>query len=46
MEHWVGGNPLAAVADLDAPRDGARRIDPRPGLGIAVDETTVRALAG
>ncbi|HWB35998.1 MAG TPA: mandelate racemase/muconate lactonizing enzyme family protein [Rugosimonospora sp.] len=46
MEHWIGDNPLAAVApDLDGPRDGHRRVAAGPGLGIAVDEATVRTLA-
>lgn len=45
MEHWIGTNPLAAVApDLDAPRDGVRRIGAGPGLGITVDEAAVEAL--
>ena len=51
MEHWVGENPLAAVApDLDTPRFGpdrpmARSVPSAPGLGITVDEEAVRALA-
>ena len=46
VEHWIGDNPLAAVApDADRPDHGVRHVNPRPGLGITVDETVVRALA-
>jgi D-arabinonate dehydratase/D-galactarolactone cycloisomerase len=46
VEHWIGDNPLAAVApDADRPDNGVRHVNPRPGLGITVDEETVRALA-
>ncbi|GAB4055313.1 D-galactarolactone cycloisomerase [Catellatospora paridis] len=52
MEHWVGDNPLAAVApDLDSPLPGpdgpmTRTVSTAPGLGITVDEPTVRRMAG
>ena len=47
MEHWIGDNPLAAVAtDLDAPDRGLRTVRTGPGLGITVDEPEVRLLAG
>lgn len=46
MEHWIGDNPLAAIApDLDQPVAGRRRVSTGPGLGITVDEPTVRRLA-
>jgi D-galactarolactone cycloisomerase len=52
MEHWTGVNPLAAVADdIDVPHPGpggpmARSVPTAPGLGVTVDEPTVRRLAG
>jgi len=51
MEHWVGDNPLAAVApNLDVPAADPnamiRTVPTGPGLGITVDETAVRRLAG
>ena len=47
MEHWVGSNPLGRqlAADLDEPHAGLRRPGGGPGLGITVDENTIRALA-
>ncbi len=51
MEHWAGENPLAAIApDLDTPHPGpdgpmVRTVPTTPGLGITVDEATVRRLA-
>jgi D-galactarolactone cycloisomerase len=46
MEHWIGANPLAVVAtDLDTPQRGLRNVDHRPGLGIMIDEASVRQLA-
>jgi L-alanine-DL-glutamate epimerase-like enolase superfamily enzyme len=45
MEHWIGDNPLAQIAaDLDQPVGGRRRVAAGPGLGITVDEPTVRRL--
>ena len=46
MEHWIGDNPLAAIAaDLDQPAGGLRPASRRPGLGVTVDEARVRELA-
>jgi D-arabinonate dehydratase/D-galactarolactone cycloisomerase len=51
MEHWVGENPLAAIAsDGVPPLPGpagpmARSVPSAPGLGITVDEEAVRTLA-
>jgi D-galactarolactone cycloisomerase len=47
MEHWVGENPLGAqiAPDLDVPAHSHRTVSSTPGLGITVDETTVRRLA-
>ena len=46
MEHWIGDNPLAAVApDLDVPQRGLRHVQHRPGIGITVDEQVIRRLA-
>ncbi|MGI8880387.1 MAG: mandelate racemase/muconate lactonizing enzyme family protein [Jatrophihabitans sp.] len=45
MEHWIGTNPLAAVAaDLDVPTGSVRRVPTTPGLGIEVDEAVVVSL--
>jgi D-arabinonate dehydratase/D-galactarolactone cycloisomerase len=45
MEHWIGTNPLATVApDLDTPSAGVRRVPGTPGLGVTVDEATVRTM--
>lgn len=48
MEHWTGDNPLGkpVAPDLDQPEAGYRRPGGGPGLGIDVDESAVRALAG
>jgi D-arabinonate dehydratase/D-galactarolactone cycloisomerase len=46
MEHWIGDNPLAAIATGAAqPKNGRRPISTRPGLGINVDEAVIRRLA-
>jgi len=45
VEHWIGDNPLSVIAAAPPPRDGAREVIHRPGLGLDVDETKVRALA-
>jgi len=51
MEHWVGRNPLAAIAsDLDVPQQVAggpmvRVVPGAPGLGVTVDEQSVLALS-
>jgi len=45
-------NPLAAVApDIDVPHPGpggpmARSVPSAPGLGVTVEDATVRSLAG
>lgn len=48
MEHWIGNNPLAesVAGDLDTPIDSFRVLGGGPGLGITVNETGVRRLAG
>jgi len=48
MEHWIGDNPLAAsvAPDLDTPEAGLRHLGDAPGLGITIDESVVRQLAG
>lgn len=47
MEHWVGDNPLgeSVASDIDVPHGGVRVLGSGPGLGITVDESTVRRLA-
>lgn len=46
LEHWVGTNPLAAIAADTATVSGGRCAVPDgPGLGLTVDESTVAALA-
>jgi D-galactarolactone cycloisomerase len=46
VEHWIGDNPLAAIAATTAaPQNGERAVNPLPGLGLDVDIAKVRALA-
>ncbi|MET7392182.1 mandelate racemase/muconate lactonizing enzyme family protein [Dactylosporangium sp. NPDC005572] len=45
VEHWIGDNPLSAVAAVAPPAGGERTVNPLPGLGLDIDEARVRALA-
>ncbi|MDZ5441506.1 mandelate racemase/muconate lactonizing enzyme family protein [Micromonospora sp. 4G57] len=47
LEHWIGTNPLTAVApDAVAPLRGRCEVPRGAGLGITVDEEVVRTLTG
>jgi len=46
LEHWIGNNPLLAVAaDAPVPSAGEYRVPGTPGLGVSVDEEAVRRFA-
>lgn len=45
MEYWIGQNPLREIApDCPLPVSGIHMVPTGPGLGIAVDEDSVRGL--
>jgi D-arabinonate dehydratase/D-galactarolactone cycloisomerase len=48
-EHWIGDNPLGDAilsVPMPQPQNGYLTVTEGPGLGITIDETAVRALAG
>lgn len=47
-KHWIGDNPLGETIltePMMQPQDGYPSVTSAPGLGISIDETTVRELA-
>jgi D-arabinonate dehydratase/D-galactarolactone cycloisomerase len=48
-EHWIGDNPMGdaiLTEPMPQPEAGYVRVAPGPGLGIAINEESIRQLAG